>query len=109
MRATADSKIVSIRGHVRDRIAELKFMDKMKFPRRVMRRCPAMRFAVNRTHRVIGRIIVLVSSMITMNIISMGGVPCGRRCVSMCFVLVIHPMETTMVHRLRDKGRVMDR
>ena len=109
MRATADSRIVSRRGHKEDRRIELRFIDRMKLPSSVMRRCPAMRFAVNRTHRVIGRMIVLVSSMITINIISMGGVPWGRRCASMCFVLVIHPMVVTAVHSLRERGRVIER
>jgi len=92
-----------------DRIIELRFIDKMKLPSSVIRRWPAIRFAVSRTHSVIGRMIVLVSSMITINIIRAGGVPWGRRWASMCFVLVIHPVVTTIVHRPRERGRVTER
>jgi hypothetical protein len=100
---------VSSRGHRDVRAIDLRFIDRMKFPSSVMSKCPAIRFAVNRTHRVIGRMIVLVSSITTMNIISMGGVPWGSRWASICFVLVIHPMMVTVVHRLRERGRVIDR
>lgn len=50
------------------------------FPRRVNSRCPAIMFAVSRTAKVPGRIMFLIVSMITINGISMVGVPCGTRC-----------------------------
>ena len=45
-----------------------------------IRRWPAVRFAVNRTPRAIGRINRLIVSMITRTGISGPGVPSGRRC-----------------------------
>jgi len=49
------------------------------FPSKVISKCPAIRLAVNRTHRVIGRIMFLVSSIITINDINTTGVPCGSK------------------------------
>jgi hypothetical protein len=50
------------------------------FPRRVNNRWPAIIFAVKRTANVPGRIKLLIVSMITINGISIVGVPCGTRC-----------------------------
>lgn len=49
----------------------------MEFPSSVIRRCPAIRLAVNRTHSVRGRIRFLDSSIITMKGMRAVGVPCG--------------------------------
>lgn len=69
------------------------------FPRRVSSRCPAIMFAVSRTANVPGRIRFLIVSMITMNGISIVGVPCGTRCSNMWFVFLIHPNNMNLVHR----------
>ena len=53
------------------------------FPSNDISRCPAIILAVSRTHRVMGRITLLVSSINTMKFIRAKGVPCGRRCDSM--------------------------
>lgn len=50
------------------------------FPSKVNSRCPAIMFAVSRTAKVPGRIRFLIVSMMTMNGISMVGVPWGTRC-----------------------------
>jgi len=55
----------------------------MAFPRSDISRWPAIRLAVSRTHRVMGRIRLLTSSMITMKFIRATGVPWGRRWESM--------------------------
>lgn len=52
------------------------------FPKRDISKCPAIRLAVNRTHNVIGRMIFLTNSIITINIIKAEGVPCGTKCES---------------------------
>ena len=65
--------------------------------------------AVSRTHRVIGRMILLVSSISTIKFIKARGVPCGRRCESMCLVFLVHPYIVTVIHKIMDVGRVKDR
>ena len=52
-------------------------------PNSVNNRCPAIIFAVKRTAKVPGRIRFLIVSMMTINVISMVGVPCGTRCSNM--------------------------
>lgn len=75
MIATAVSKILSTMGAI-NRGSKTGFLMVIKeFPSRVKRRCPAIIFAVSRTHNVIGRIIFLVSSIKTINIIKAPGVP----------------------------------
>jgi hypothetical protein len=59
------------------------------FPRSVSKRCPAIMFAVNRTAKVPGRIILLTVSMHTINGIKAAGVPCGTRCSNIWFVLLV--------------------
>lgn len=54
--------------------------------------------AVRRTASVPGRIRFLIVSMITINGISMVGVPCGTRCSNMWFVFLIHPNSMNLTH-----------
>lgn len=56
---------------------DIDVIEIIEFPRSVIRRCPAIRLAVNRTHSVRGRMRFLDSSIITMNGMRAGGVPCG--------------------------------
>jgi len=78
-----------------------------EFPNKESRRWPAIKFAVSRTQRVIGRITFLVSSIITMNDMRARGVPCGRRWDSMWLVFLVHP-NNTIVNQIRsDRGRVI--
>lgn len=62
-----------------------------KFPSRIINRCPAIMFAVNRTARDVGRIILLTVSIHTMNGISIIGVFIGKVWVNILFVKLIHP------------------
>jgi hypothetical protein len=74
--ATANSKIVRINlpGMA---IANLALFLIMKFPKRLINRCPAIMFAVNRMDSVIGRMMFLISSIKTMKFIKGTGVPLG--------------------------------
>jgi len=79
MQATADSRTESVRETGVARMFWTGPRLDRAFPSRVIRRWPAIRLAVNRTHRVIGRMMFLVSSIITMKDISAIGVPCGSK------------------------------
>lgn len=61
------------------------------FPNKVNSKWPAIIFAVNRTVKVIGRIMFLIVSIHTINGISGVGVPCGTKWVNIWFVLFNHP------------------
>jgi hypothetical protein len=79
------------------------------FHSKVNSRCPAIMFAVSRTARVPGRMMLLIVSMQTMNGINTGGVPCGTRCSNMWFVLLIHPNIMNLTHKGKAKVRFMTR
>lgn len=68
------------------------------FLRRDNSKCPAIILAVSRTERVIGRIIFLIVSIITINDDSIIGVPSGTRCVNMWLVWLIHPKSIIIIH-----------
>jgi hypothetical protein len=109
IQATAPSRIVKIKGAG---IAIIVLRDCIvirAFPSRDMRRWPAIKFAVSRTHRVIGRIRFLVISISTIKFINGMGVPCGRRWDSMCFVFFIHPNIMIDNQIVRESGNVMGR
>jgi hypothetical protein len=55
-------------------------IDDPLFPFRVNSRCRAIMFAIKRNASVPGRIRLLIVSIITMNSISMVGVPWGTKC-----------------------------
>lgn len=73
--ATADSKTVSTIGIGTLITILILLIESSAFPRRDISKCPAIMLAVRRTHRVIGRMILLVSSISTMKFISASGVP----------------------------------
>jgi hypothetical protein len=56
-------------------------------------------FPVKRTAKVPGRIRFLMVSIMTINGISIVGVPCGTRCSTMWFVFLIHPNNVNLIHR----------
>jgi hypothetical protein len=60
---------------------------------------PAIIFAVRRTASVPGRIRLLIVSIITMNVISMVGVPWGTRCSNMWLVFLINPNNINLIHK----------
>ena len=75
MKATAVSRIVRVRGiGIKVKEAPIGAI-RVALPRRVMRRCPAIIFAVNRTHSVMGRMRFLDSSIRTIKDIRGMGVP----------------------------------
>jgi len=78
------------------------------FPNKDIRRCPAIKFAVSRTHKVIGRIMFLTSSIITMNIIRTLGVPWGTKWESILLVLLVHPNNIKASQNVRDIGKFKD-
>ncbi len=67
-------------------------------------RWPAVIFAINRTAKVNGRIILLVNSIKTINIIKLNGVSVGTRWESIFLVFLIHPKRIKLTH----KGRAID-
>lgn len=109
MQATADSRIVKIMGVSKATGINKALIDIREFPNKDIRRCPAIKFAVKRTHRVMGRIRFLVNSIRTINDMSAPGVPWGNRWDSMWFVFFIHPNVTMASHLTKDKGRVTTR
>lgn len=86
--ATADSRVSrsictnSMKGR------ESRLMFGPWFPKRVIKRWPAIIFAAKRTDRVNGRIIFLIVSIHTINIINIEGVPWGTMWANMWTVCV---------------------
>lgn len=80
--------------------------DNKAFPNKVIRRCPAIKLAVSRTHNVIGRINLLVISMITINLIKTTGVPWGTKWDNMWLRFFNQPNRLTVSHLTNAKGRV---
>lgn len=82
MQATAPSRMVRINGAAMNISMFVHGRVSMALPRRDISRCPAMRFAVSRTHSVTGRMRLLINSISTMKFISRTGVPWGTRWAS---------------------------
>jgi hypothetical protein len=87
MTATAASKIRSRICAVISTASIVCLNDGPLFPSRFSNRWPAIVFAVSRNASVPGRIRFLIVSMITINVISMVGVPLGQgvRICGWCF------------------------
>jgi hypothetical protein len=67
-------------------------------------------FAVRRTASVPCRIILLIVSMITINVINIFGVPCDTECSKMWLVYLVRPNNINIIHRGRAKfGVSVDR
>lgn len=91
MIATADSKVKSRIWII---IKKISKEDGKLLPvllRRVIKRWPAIIFAVNRTAKVLGRIILLIDSIKTIKGIRILGVPWGIIWANICWELLIHP------------------
>jgi hypothetical protein len=106
MQATADSSTESVNEIGVARMFCSNPSLERAFPNKVISRWPAIKLAVNRTHKVIGRIMFLVSSIITMNDMSTAGVPWGSRWESMWLVFFIHPNSIIPNQNVSDRGRV---
>lgn len=72
-------------------------------PNNDSRRWPATMLAVSRIERVIGRIINLINSIITINGIKIVGVFEGVRWVNMCLEKLIQPNNMILIHRINDR------
>lgn len=72
--------------------------DGPRFPNNVINKCPAIILAVNRTVKVIGRIIFLIVSIHTINGIKIKGVPWGTKCLNMWLVFFVHPNNNSLNH-----------
>ena len=107
MQATADSKIVNNKGIGKVIILFNRFIDTRAFPKSDINKWPAIKLAVSRTHKVIGRIIFLTSSIITINIIRAGGVPWGTRWDNMWFVFLNQPNNIKVIQNVKERGRVI--
>lgn len=74
------------------------------FPNKVINRCPAIIFAINRTARAPGRIIFLIVSIHTINGINIIGVPDGIIWANIIWVLLIQPNNINLNHN----GKAID-
>jgi len=79
----------------------------MAFLNKVRSRCPAIRFAVSRTHKVMGRIRFLIISIMTIKDTKAVGVPCGTKCVSMWLVFFVQPNITMDTQVANEIGSVI--
>ena len=98
MEATADSRTrrsiwITSKIETREGLTEAVW-----FPKRVIRRCPAIMLAAKRTARVPGRIILLIVSIITINGIKAAGVLWGTRWANICFEWLIQPNNIKESH-----------
>lgn len=103
MKATANSNIISpINIHMKIiiRVVLLQLL-----PKSLIKICPAIILALNRTAKDPGRIIFLIVSIITINGISIYGVPIGTKWENIWLVLLIHPYIINAIHidRANDK------
>jgi len=97
--ATAASKISRRICAMISTVNNVCLIDGPLFPRSVNSKWPAIILAVRRTANVPGRIRFLIVSMMTMNVISIVGVPCGTKCSNMWLVF-----NMNLIHK--DRARV---
>lgn len=81
------------------------FMFCMAFPSSESIKCPAIILAVSRTDRVIGRMMFLIISMITMKGSNGAGVPDGTMWANIIFGDFAHPKIIIDSHRVNASGR----
>lgn len=101
--ATAVSKTIS-RIWVKIKIEIKRFKKGPVFPSKVIKRWPAIIFAIKRIASVPGRIRLLMVSMHTMKGIRIPGVPVGTRWAIIWYVFLIHPKIIKVNH----KGKAID-
>jgi hypothetical protein len=106
MQATANSKIVSSIGIIIKKILVNNVILIMALPNKDISKCPAIKFAVSRTDRVIGRIRFLTNSINTINIINELGVPWGTKCDSIMFVFFTQPNMINLIQNVNEIGKL---
>lgn len=95
--ATAISKIINPMNNHIIIVISMKLSIKL-FPSSDISKCPAIILAVSRTANDVGRIILLIDSIITMKGIKIGGVPIGTKWQNMWLVLFVHPNNIKANH-----------
>lgn len=75
-------------------------------PNKVISKCPATIFAINRTAKVPGRMMLLTVSMHTINGINTEGVPGGTKWASMWKVWLIQPKIIKLIHKGKPRVNV---
>jgi len=88
-------------------IIVLKGEVRAKFLRSLSSRCPATILAERRIESVIGRMILLINSMMTIKFIRALGVPVGTVCANMCLVLLVQPKIIRPLHKERAVGNAI--
>lgn len=78
---------------------------KEKFPNNLINKCPATIFADNRTDNVIGRINLLMISIITINGINIIGVPKGTKWDNICLKLFIQPIKIKLIQHNNEEEK----
>jgi len=80
-------------------VSNVCLIDGPLFHSSVNNKCPAIIFAVGRTANVPGRIRFLIVSIITINDISIVGVPWGTECLNIWLIFLIHPNNINLIHK----------
>jgi len=75
-------------------------------PSKDISKCPAIKFAVSRTDKVIGRIRFLTNSINTINIIRELGVPWGTKWDNIIFVFFIQPNIISLIQKVNEIGKL---
>lgn len=105
MQATADSSTSKRNSAVITPGNSLQDEVTIWLPSKVNKRWPAIIFAANRTDKVIGRIMFLIISMITIKGISAAGVPIGTKWARKSVILLI----ILNIMNLNQKGKANER
>jgi len=77
----------------------IKGLFSLIFLSKLRSKCPAIILAANRTDKVIGRIIFLIVSIITINLESIIGVPIGTKCENIWLYKLIHPYNKNIIQK----------
>lgn len=97
--ATADSKIKRSIWTTSKIATKGDETEAVWFPKRVIKRCPAIILAARRTAKVPGRIILLMVSITTMKGIRAAGVLWGTKWANMCLEWFTQPNNIKETHK----------
>lgn len=107
MIATADSRTNKAIWVIKSKVIIIWDIDGPVLPNKVNKRWPAIIFAVKRTAKVPGRIILLIVSIQTMKGIKILGVPWGTKWANICWVWLIQPYIIKESHNGKAKANVI--